>query len=410
MPTTVVLQHSGFSRPASSDVYIQYSATMHNNATETNRAVPLNYAAKISKFYVRITANATTGGSNTFTSRNGGVAGNMTISVPTGTTGEFEDTTNVDVVPAGNLICWRVQIGTGGAVVVGCTSVLLATEQQQTVSMFGGGAGSVDFSAADTTNFPSLSGLRGGNTTEADGQCYIDTYGSLKYSYGVVQSNGRSTATTLTSRINGVNGTITISVGAGLTGAFSDSVHSDAVKPGDKVCWNHTTGSGSGTISWLIFNISLETMDGSFLILMGGQQGNSTGYPASTNIFFNGFTPENTLETTEANTQIKQRLDSQFRSMAAYISGNAAAGATTVRSRVNGINGRQALSIGAAATGTFLSTSVDRLSINDQFCGNIIVGSGGAVTFRTISMLFQRTVTPINVGHRPYPYRPGVPR
>jgi len=120
----------------------------------------------------------------------------------------------------------------------------------------GGGADTAIFAAnyegatssLDRMFVMSGSALPVATTNELDVQSVVakaSTFDTLRIT---VFTNARGTASTFKSRINGVDGNLSITIGAGLTGAFSDLINNDSVTAGDFINYIINLGGGGGSI------------------------------------------------------------------------------------------------------------------------------------------------------------------
>src|SRR5439155_10093157 len=106
---------------------------------------------------------------------------------------------------------------------------------------------SYTIASASTTYLPIAASAANTNTTETNQQVLYRLAGTLSKGYMRVTTNARN-ATSYQTRINAADGNILISVGAGLTGAFTDNVNTDAVAAGDKLTWKFTMGTGTNNL------------------------------------------------------------------------------------------------------------------------------------------------------------------
>ena len=77
-------------------------------------------------------------------------------------------------------------------------------------------------------------GARVASTTEAGAQVTYRSAGTLSLLYFRVYENSRGSSTFGT-RVNGVNGNQSVSIGASTTGEFEDTVNTDSIVAGDEV-------------------------------------------------------------------------------------------------------------------------------------------------------------------------------
>jgi hypothetical protein len=163
-------------------------------ASAATRSV-IRAAGTVSNLHVNVTTASNVTAS--FTSEKNAVAGALTVSLTTGVTGIFEDTTHSDTLAAGDTY------------------------------------GSTTSPAFGTTAPTYTVGL---NVTYASNQSEI--------------CSGSIATTAITLRKNGASGTVTVSVGAAATGNFEDTTHTDTFLGSDLVNYL-VTGGTSGVINAL---------------------------------------------------------------------------------------------------------------------------------------------------------------
>jgi len=173
-------------------------------------------------------------------------------------------------------------------------------------------------------------------------------------------------------RKNGADTTLTVTIGAGLSGAFTDYVNSVAIVSGDELNYRGTGVSGSVyTINYAVrFN-----SDYRFLINSGSSFGtlnNVTCYlaPEGNNYAFN-------TRTTEAYEQFRVPADMTVKNLFVRAYANTHDVDDVIRTRVNGANGNCSVTIGAGLTGTFEDlVNSDSLSADDLFCYQGVFANG----------------------------------
>lgn len=191
-------------------------------------------------------------------------------------------------------------------------------------------------------------------------------------------------------RINGGYGNQDIVVGAGLTGVFTDAIHTDTVTAGDITNIEIAPGAGGAitTISnWADFAATSNTSE-RFVINDG------TTYPSASTTYYlpvGGFTAG--AITTEANTQFKFKTAGTLKNLQVYVRSNGSANATIIGSRIGGVNGNLSISIPGSQTGHFEDTGhSDSISI-DNLANLYLTTSTGTVSFRpqTLHVDFETT-------------------
>lgn len=187
-----------------------------------------------------VTSNANAG-ATTLRLRKNGADGNLVVTVPASTTGEFEDTTHTDTLTSGDLVALKGQGGGSGAIagVIHLVGVLAGGA----FDLFGR-ASSLNYSAG-TTRYVALGGWLSFETTEAlaQGKVPMDLTASRLRIYLSQAASG--TFWTLTSRINGADGAQTLTTATATTGWFEDTTHTDALVAGDHFGVK-AVGGGSG--------------------------------------------------------------------------------------------------------------------------------------------------------------------
>jgi len=94
--------------------------------------------------------------------------------------------------------------------------------------------------------FFAFNGIAGGAGTAADQQILMIATGILSLLSLQLSVNTSLVTNTFTTFINASVGNLTISIGAGLTGFFQDTVNTDMIVSEDLVCseWTFTSGTG----------------------------------------------------------------------------------------------------------------------------------------------------------------------
>ena len=107
--------------------YITIGGSFMAETTEANTKQKLRVATTLSNMTVRISPNTTTA-TSTFTLKKNGSAGNQTVSIGSGATGFFTDTTNTDDVTATDEVNYEIVTGaTGTSLTVNKTAIWMRT-------------------------------------------------------------------------------------------------------------------------------------------------------------------------------------------------------------------------------------------------------------------------------------------
>jgi hypothetical protein len=196
-------------------------------------------------------------------SRKNTADGNCSITIGAGLTGLFEDTSNTDTLADGDSFNWSAALGTGtGAIVFNrfSSAITNATVAKNDVFVRHGAARAASASA----NFPLFGGKSGGTTTEADSKMrhgFAVTTSRLRLS---VSANTYTGSATFRNRNNGADATQVLTIGAGLTGIFEDTTHTDDYGATDDANYS-IAGGTSGSLTWQWAAITEQDISGGFV-------------------------------------------------------------------------------------------------------------------------------------------------
>jgi hypothetical protein len=188
-------------------------------------------------------------GTNTVRSRKNAANGNMAVTIGSTLTGVFEDTTNSDSVVAGDV--WNYQCDAGGVSFLcnACHSAAYTTTKSEVI----GGANPSGHAFVAANQFTALmydNILK--TTTEAVVQGPLGLDGMLTNMRLGIFNNAMTGTYTVNLRKNGANANQSISVGAGTTGAFEDTTHTDRFVAADLFNYMYSGGvSGSIAVGYL---------------------------------------------------------------------------------------------------------------------------------------------------------------
>ena len=189
-----------------------YSA-FNNGTDETVAQTTVRTAGTFSGLWIYMVGNSR--GASTMRFRKNGADGNQVVSIGASATGLFADASNSDTVAAGDNVCHAITIGAGGTNFENTMSgVAFDAGLGDTQVVFCGGVFG-GLNAAGLTRWSPLAGSGSTSITEASAQNYIPIPGTLSDMCVGVGSNSATFAVTYQTRINGADGNLTISVGAG---------------------------------------------------------------------------------------------------------------------------------------------------------------------------------------------------
>ena len=369
--------------------------------TEPKAQVIFREAGTLSKLFVMITANAATA-TSTVRLRVDGQNVNSSITIPAGGVdgvGVFEDTMNSDIIAAGQEVCYSVTAGTGGNISVGHLSVLYeASTAGSTVSKLGCTAGTQNFSTESVSRYNQLVGDH--NTavgTEAGfAQTMIRTAGTIKNLQVYVNSNARTTDTTLRMRLNGGNGNNVVTIAPGVTDTvYEDVDHTDTVAVGDLIDFVVVTGTGSENLSMSHFIIDFVTTNGTGVLCYSRTGAYTQPEPAENFPYIAGSAIV-AATGTDTNTRTKVRTAFTFSQMTVSITANGVNAESTLAFRKSGNDGNQVIAIGSGTTGHISDTTHSDVCANTDVVNYRLntpdVAGTQTMIIRNITIVFQEVI------------------
>ena len=205
-----------------------------------------------------------------------------------------------------------------------------------------------------------------------------DTFTASKL-FVPITGNGLTSASTVYTRKGAVNGALTVSIGAGASGIFEDTTHSDSLVAGNLYNYRVVTGAGAGQL--LFFSIIAVALAHATLreqiLVTNNPYDSSIGFGETKYWSLNGGTTPNA---SDAYAQLTARFSGTLSKLRIYLKTNTINGASTFRTRKNAGNGTQSVSVTASTTGAFEDTSnsdsfVSGDTLNTQFVAG---GSSGS--------------------------------
>lgn len=375
---------SGQGTAASTTRYVPVASELEDTGTEATAQVLVRDSYTLSGLYVRVIANAATANS-TVRSRVGGVNGNQLVTIGAGATGVFQDAVNSDALVSGNLVCTELVNGAGGGVTWSVIGYKLNTVANTTPILVTYRAAGTSLSATQTTYCPILGHLDD-NTTESRSQYIFRVAATLSNMRVYVNSNTLDGATTIRTRVNGVNGNQSVSIGAGASGSFEDAANTDAIAVGNSANYQaDMTLSTAGLVNGYIFQVKSTSA--------GRQVG--AGAPGTATLAF-GLTRYLAIEgssqiftATEGDSQVAAEAAFIARNLFVRVAVNSVNGDSTIRTRKNGANGNLLATIGASTTGTYEDlVNTDTLVSTDTLSWQVITG-GAAGTMQISYIGFE---------------------
>lgn len=182
-------------------------------------------------------------------SRVNGSYGNISVTIPANTTGEFTDYVNTDTLAIDNEYCFEAELGVGGwADFSSMTIEYHHTADNGEFDIYAGTPGSAStLVAAGGARYGTPMGRLNHTSVEEDVSM------SFGFDCGAKKFRAKITSNTCTNdqvfvvSVNGVETALTFTVPAGMTGEFIDDVNEITIGADDRVSTKYT-GSGSGSL------------------------------------------------------------------------------------------------------------------------------------------------------------------
>ena len=248
---SILLQHSGTgtfilaggrSTSQAENVlnYFTPSGSGSNSETEATRQYTLRTDGTLRNFRIYVSSNSIGADTVARTRKNAG-NGAQSVTITASTTGSFEDTTNSDTVTGANADEWNYVVNSTSA-----KMGTLATRIKQ-VEYACIGRPHIGLSADFPLSSDSYIGLEGGasiSTVEANRQVKARVALTVAKMFTYVSAN-TTTVCDVYFRQNGVNTSLTVNYGSGVTGIKEDTVNSVSIVATDLI--NYFVDLTSGT-------------------------------------------------------------------------------------------------------------------------------------------------------------------
>lgn len=247
--------------PATTDQFytIAGGGSVNTAATEASVQLKMTSPATLKNMYINCVANSRTT-TTTLRSRKNTANGNLVISIATTLTGEFQDTSNSDVLVVGDLVCYSSNGGAGtGSTSHRNLSTELTSTDKQSYWIAGRSDPTSGPQTANTTRFYAAGGFMGPDATEANQQIKILiplTFSRMQMNFLTNTLNG---AATIRFRKNAANGNQLISVSSGSTGYFQDNVNIDILAAGDQTTISCVTAAGGTSFTSGILSVTASS-------------------------------------------------------------------------------------------------------------------------------------------------------
>lgn len=339
-----------------------------------------------SNLYVNV-STSTSSGIYTVRLRVATANGNLALSVPNNSTGEFQDIVNTDSPTAGQIVCAS---GTSGVIPPTFRTLgVTFAASSGTTGRFGSGIG-INFSTASTTLFVPITGNSIAKATESDVQVQLVNAVTFENIAVNCSAKARSKADTVTIRKNAVNGTSSISVTG--TGVFEDITGPfDTYAANDNVNFAVTTGSGTGTDTFSFFTAEQSSTDSTFHLLNCDDGSRTIAFGQTAYLCISGSMTNTSVQGgTETGVQTNMFVAGSMSNLGANIITNSVNATTTFTLRQGAADTALTTSIGASTTGFIQDTTHSvTIAVGDNLNWKIVTGgSSGTIDTAAMAALF----------------------
>lgn len=309
----------------------------------------------------------------------------LTMAISAAATGWHEDTTNDVVVAAGDRLAIFLDRGDAGAQTFDMVACDFLSETAVTiVGGYASGAGIATNSATRYGNAFTASQFTATSEDYTSLIPLVHPVAATLKNLGIYSiSNARTTDTTVSSRLNGADGALSVTYGNVETGHKSDLVNSDDIAAGDITNLKVVTSTGGGTINLaLVSTVVQNDTTGSVncYIRQIGQGNNTTRYSPAMGL--------GGSFTAESQTVLKLRGSGTIRNLHVKPHSNTTTGDCDISLRLNGAT--QSLTVTVPAGSTALeSDTTNSFTFADGDEINFITVRGASTGSATIDGSFE---------------------
>jgi len=292
-------------------------------------------AATLTKMRVRANTNARS--TNTLVTARLNTADSALIVTITGGGGPNTYVNMTDSMALADGDLWNYSIATSTG--TGAVGMCIAAEIQVTTGQVSAPIatwGSLAFTAA---RFYMVGGGQFvSNTTETPALATALETCTLKNLQVYIRSNS-STGFTFKTRVNGADGTLTVSPGSAATGWFEDTTHTDSLAAGDTYCFTTTAPSATATVGYA--GVKYTSANANTCAINTNLVSNSPAAGATAYFAMGGAK----TSATEANCQHSMPFGGTISKLSARVFSNTSSTASTLISRINNSSASSTLTI-----------------------------------------------------------------
>lgn len=228
-------------------------------------------------------------------------------------------------------------------------------------------------------------------TTEANGLIPWHEPGTISLLHLYVPTNTRSTGVTVTSYINGVAGTLSVTVPATTTGEFEDDENSDAIADGDTAAYRltRTTATAGTSLDIRTMSVVFEADTNTVTRHLFYLSGTPITVTATRYTGIAGYGGTSTVPSSdETDSYVLVLSDTTYRNAAVRVRSNTADGSQVLTFRKNTAGTAISMTIPASTSGLFEDTSDDvTATVGDLVAWEKAAGgTSGATTYEWMAI------------------------
>lgn len=357
-------------------VWTTAGSIANTGTAETGQTAMLRAGGIFSNMLMKVSQNSA-GITSTVRFRKNGVSGYMALSIPTTATGFFEDVADTDTAVSGDAIGYQLLFASGGGTItLQAVALKFVPDSAKTIT-YGVSYWDSDgyFLSGSGTDYAQFFDPRGGAMTgstigldQTEGRIgrATGTLTNYRVRVGTNPTTASSTATLMTTQGTSSTG-LTVTIPTGTSGFFEDVSNSYTLSSEVGLIGKFVIGTNpSGLFRCLGQQVAFTSADAKHdftAIIRNGVTGVTTGFYA---LFDTG------QQSTEAPSQARAPFDFRWTNLRYYTVAHT--GTSTFKSRINGADGHQAVSI--TGSGWFEdATGVDLIGKGDLFNMTITGGT-----------------------------------
>lgn len=376
--------------------------------TEAFSTITFRRSGTLSKLYVRVISNDHT--SLTFTLRKNGADGNLNVAYGSSATGVQTDDVNTDTIAAGDTVSLKV-IGAGGTAAQPTLMAFVWTPDAGSPVVFFNG-NNAGIGNSDVTEFIQFVGRSNVDATEANRRFRALAAGRLEH-LQVLGTNQGANTITFRSRVNSANGAQSVAIASSGSNG-EDTTNHDDVAADDDIGLSSTTGAGMATSNFPLFSCVFDA-DPDFQYVTGTIPA-ATSVLAGVTEYFPLGGDLTGIAGVESDYQTRAAFEQRLSKLTIYIVENTLTASSTLRIRINGADGSQAVTIPSGATGLFQDlVNQDVVAAGDLLTYQFQAGGTGTeIRPSYVAMLSGSPADP-SIGFvinnlRPAAFSPGIAR